>query len=195
MDRYCIKDGYKPRLWNRFFDDTPLKDEWQKEVYVKAREIADRNSLRSVLDIGTGSGFKLLKYFGDMETLGIDLPRTVAWLKRTYPQRNWTDQFAPRTGFDLVICADVIEHIPDPDQVLNLIEQCRPRFAVISTPDRALLKRGLDGPPGNKAHVREWAFTEFGQYVGRRFAVCEHFISNYEQSTQVVVTAPDRAAA
>jgi SAM-dependent methyltransferase len=195
MDCYCIKDGYTPRLKNRFFDDTPLKDEWQKEVYAKASEIADENNLRSVLDIGTGSAFKLLKYFGDLETLGMDLPRTVAWLRRKYPDRNWTDRFEPRSGFDLVICADVIEHVPDPDQVLNLIEQCRPRFAVISTPDRALLKRGLNGPPGNKAHVREWSFDEFAQYVGRRFALCEHFISNPEQSTQVVVTAFDRIAA
>ena len=42
MDRYCIKDGYKPRLKNRYFDDTPLKDEWQKEVYEKARAIVKR---------------------------------------------------------------------------------------------------------------------------------------------------------
>jgi Methyltransferase domain len=195
MDRYCIKDGYTPRLRNRFFDDTPLTDEWQKEVYLKAREIADQNALRSVLDVGTGSAFKLLQYFGHLETLGMDLPRTVAWLRKKYPHRNWTDRFEPRTGFDLLICADVIEHIPDPDQVLNLIEQCRPRFAVISTPDRTLLTRGLNGPPGNKAHVREWAFTEFAQYIGRRFVVLEHFISNPVQSTQVVVTAFERAAA
>ena len=90
-DRYCIKDGYTARINNRFFDDTPLKDEWQKEVYEKARELADSFGLNSVLDIGTGSGFKLLKYFSDKTTLGIDVRRTVLWLKRAYPDRNWTD--------------------------------------------------------------------------------------------------------
>lgn len=189
MDRYCIKDGYVARLKNRYFDDTPLKDEWQKEVYARARELADAQGCRSVLDIGTGSGFKLLKYFGDVETLGMDLPPTVKWLRRTYPQRKWTDKFEPVLGFDMVICADVIEHIPDPDQVLELIEKCQPRIAVISTPDRSLLKRGLNGPPGNKAHVREWAFDEFGQYIGQRFKVLDHFISNQFQATQVVVAA------
>jgi SAM-dependent methyltransferase len=189
MDRYCIKDGYRARLKNRFFDDTPLKDEWQNEVYAKARALVDERGYTSVLDIGTGSGFKLLKYFADKDTLGIDLPRTVAWLKRTYPNRNWSDRFEPQIGYDVVICADVIEHIPDPDQVLDLIAQCRPQIAVISTPDRALLKRGLDGPPGNKAHVREWAFSEFAQYIGRRFRVLEHFISNSVQSTQVIIAA------
>ena len=153
MDRYCIKDGYQARLKNRYFDDTPLKDEWQKEVYEKARAIADEHRLGRILDIGTGSGYKLLKYFGDKETLGIDLPKTVAWLKRTYPDRHWLDKLEPQTGYDIVICADVIEHVPEPDSLLDLIEACQPRFSVISTPDRSLLSRGQDGPPGNKAHV------------------------------------------
>ena len=189
MDRYCIKDGYKPRLNNRFFDDTPLKDEWQNEVYAKARALADLHGYNSILDIGAGSGFKLLKYFPDKDTLGIDLPRTVAWLKRTYPHRKWSDRFEPHTGYDIVICADVIEHIPDPDQVLDLIENCRPQLAVISTPDRSLHTRGHDGPPGNKAHVREWAFSEFAQYISRRFRILDHFISNPTQSTQVIIAA------
>jgi SAM-dependent methyltransferase len=186
-DCYCIKDGYTARLNNRYFDDTPLKDEWQKEVYERARALADSFGLNSVLDIGTGSGYKLLKYFSDKETLGIDLPRTVSWLKQTYPDRNWTDEQEPHTDFDLIICSDVIEHMRDPDQLLNLIQQCNPRYSVISTPDRAMLTRGQDGPPGNKAHAREWTFEEFAQYIGRRFSIIEHFISNFEQCTQVII--------
>jgi hypothetical protein len=50
-----------------------------------------------------------------------------------------------------------------------------------------MLKRGHDGPPGNRAHVREWAFDEFAQYIGRRFQLLDHFISNIAQSTQVAV--------
>lgn len=187
-DRYCIKDGYAARLNNRYFDDTPLKDEWQKEVYEKARALADIFKLNSVLDIGTGSGYKLLKNFSDKKTLGMDLRRTVSWLKETYPDRNWTDKREPQFGFDLAICSDVIEHVPDPDQLLDLIQQCNTRYVVFSTPDRSMLTRGQDGPPGNKAHVREWTFEEFAQYVGRRFSIIEHFISNYEQCTQVIVT-------
>lgn len=187
MDRYCIKDGYTPRLKNRYFDDTPLKDEWQREVYETARSIADQHHFQSVLDIGTGSAYKLLKYFRASDTLGMDLPPTVRWLKRHYPDRRWTDKFEPQPGFDVLICADVIEHIPDPDQVLDLIARCRPQVAVISTPDRSLLKRGHDGPPGNKAHVREWAYEEFATYISQRFHILDHFISNIPQSTQVVV--------
>jgi hypothetical protein len=187
MERYCIKDGYRPRLKNHYFDDTPLKDEWQNEVYKAARTLADQHRLRTVLDIGTGSAYKLLKYFSGEETLGMDLPPTVRWLRRTYPDRNWTDRFEPRPGYRLALCADVIEHVPEPDQVLDLIERCQPELAVISTPDRSLLKRGHDGPPGNKAHVREWTYDEFAHYIGRRFRIVDHFITNVQQSTQAIV--------
>lgn len=187
-DRYCIKDGYTSRLNNRYFNDTPLKDEWQKEVYEKAKELADTFGLTSVFDVGTGSGYKLLKYFSDKKTLGLDVRRTVEWLNKIYPDRAWTYKQKPQTGFDLVICSDVIEHVQDPDQLLDLIEQSKPRYVVFSTPDRAMLTRGQDGPPGNKCHVREWTFEEFSQYIGRRFLIIEHFISNPEQCTQVIVT-------
>ena len=38
-----------------------------------------------------------------------------------------------------------------------------------------------------KRMCREWTFEEFGQYICRRFQIVEHFISNLEQRTQVVV--------
>lgn len=184
---FCIKQGYVHRENNSYFDDTPFKDEWQKEVYEFARTVVDQHKFKSVLDIGTGSGFKLLKYFQDFETLGIDVTKTVNWLKETYPDKKWTDQFVPINNFDLVISSDVIEHIPNPDGLLDLIEQCRPKLIVLSTPDRDLFKLGHNGPPVNRSHVREWTMPEFNQYISSRFEVLDHFISNKEQATQVIL--------
>lgn len=184
---YFIKHDYIHRDQNKFFDDTTFKDQWQKEVYQFARKIADEHNFKSVLDIGTGSGFKLLKNFSEFDTLGLDLEKTVAWLKSTYPERKWSDQFVPTSGFDMIIASDVIEHIPDPDILLDLIAQCRPKLIVLSTPDRNLFKVGHDGPPSNKAHVREWTSDEFKQYIGSKFEVLDQFISNHEQATQVIL--------
>ena len=187
---YFIKQNYIHRQNNNYFDDTPFKDEWQKEVYQFARQILNDNKFCSVLDIGTGSGFKLLKNFKDFNTLGIDVTKTVDWLNLTYPDRLWSDQFLPINGFDLIISSDVIEHIPDPDTLLDLIAQCNPKLIVLSTPDRSLFKLGHDGPPVNRSHVREWTMSEFNQYVSSRFEVLNHFISNKEQATQVILAKP-----
>lgn len=187
MKTYYIKENYTSRLNNRDFDDTKLTDEWQKEVYEYAKTNADENNFKTILDIGTGSGYKLIKYFNDYTTLGIDIPSTVLYLKEKYPNKAWTDQFVPVVGYDLVICSDVIEHLPDPDLLIDLIIQCDPKLIVLSTPDRNLLyKHDHDGPPFNKAHVREWTMLEFYKYIDSKLDVLDHYVSNYNQSTQVI---------
>jgi 2-polyprenyl-3-methyl-5-hydroxy-6-metoxy-1,4-benzoquinol methylase len=190
MKNYCIKENYNHRLNNLFFDDSPFQDEWQKEVYTYARQIADVHNIKSVLDIGTGSGYKLMSNFKDFDTLGMDLEPTVKWLKETYNDRKWTDSFEPVVGYDMIIASDVIEHIPDPDILLDLIQNCAPKMIVFSTPDRNLSTLlDLDGPPYNKFHVREWTMPEFRNYIESRFNILDHFISNKEQRTQVILAS------
>lgn len=187
MKNYFIKENYVHRLDNAYFDDTSLKDQWQKEVYVYAKKIAEEHNINNILDIGTGSGYKLLENFKNFNTLGMDVEQTVTWLNDTYPDKKWTSNFQPVSGYELIIASDVIEHIPDPDTLLDLIEKSQPKFIVFSTPDRDLLNRTPDGPPKNKAHVREWTMPEFFNYINSRFEVIEHFISNKKQSTQVIL--------
>lgn len=188
MKNYFIKEGYVSRLDNKYFNDTSNKDEWQKEVYIYAKKIFDENKFNKILDIGTGSAYKLLTNFSKDDTLGMDVTKTVTWLRETYPKKKWTDEFKPIQGYDMIIASDVIEHIPDPDTLLDLIEQCKPKLIVFSTPDRDLLGKGdPNGPPKNRAHVREWTMPEFRNYIDSRFTVIDHFISNQKQSTQVIL--------
>jgi 2-polyprenyl-3-methyl-5-hydroxy-6-metoxy-1,4-benzoquinol methylase len=187
MKNYSIKENYVHRLENKYFNDTSNTDGWQKEVYLYARKIVDENNFSKILDIGTGSAFKLINNFSDKETLGIDVPKTVAWLKTNYPNKQWSSDFIPVTGYDLIIASDVIEHIPYPDTLLDLIEKSNPKLIILSTPDRDLLKSGHNGPPKNGAHVREWTMPEFYDYISSRFTVLEHFISNKKQATQTML--------
>jgi len=191
MTTYYIKQDYIHRDSIIYFDDTKNTDEWQNEVYAHASDIYKRNNLTSVVDIGAGSGFKLIKYFNHERTLGIDVPETVDWLKRAYPSKKWSSKFESVIGYDLLISSDVIEHVDDPDTLLDLIEQFNPKYIVLSTPDRNLLsEQSQSGPPVNPTHVREWAFEEFRDYIGSRFDILEHFISNKIQATQVIVAKP-----
>jgi hypothetical protein len=179
-DEYFIKQDYEIRPENAFFDDTTLTDEYQDEVYQHARLIADRDSLTSVCDIGCGSGFKLLKYFHEQETLGMDLPPTVAWLNATYPDRRWCDTLFEQStinGYDLAIASDVIEHLVNPDTLLDFIERSQFKRAIISTPERDKLTKGRNGPPHNRHHVREWNSAEFLSYIGSRFKIEAHRVS------------------
>lgn len=193
MDRYCLPDNYVIRLDPIFHDDRKLKDEYQNSVYRYARMVLDLRAHACVQDIGTGSGFKLLKYFSHAETIGIDLPQTVKWLRKEYPRRSWAE--APDPECDLLICSDVIEHVLCPDDLLNQLFNIRFKDLIISTPARELLPN-KDGPPDNPAHVREWASEEFRRYIKDRmasfrfpvpdFSIQYFGIANQEQATQLI---------
>ena len=141
-------------------------------MYQYARAVADRAHARVVADVGCGSGFKLVKHFGHLVTVGLDLEPTLSYLRRTYPARTWLESslapgFAPPRA-DVVVAADVIEHIPDADAFMALLRRFCARYYVVSTPDRARPGHlAPDGPPQNPAHVREWHHDELAAFAAR----------------------------
>ena len=193
---YFIRPGYRHRNEALYFDDRSNTDKWQLEVYRFAREIFDQHRLKVVCDLGCGSAYKLIHYFGDCNPIGMDVVTTCAWLKKKYPRNAWVEmdfKAAPPLKADLVIAADVIEHLLEPDDLLRYITTLDPKYVVLSTPDRNLLRNAAyDGPPHNRAHIREWSFVEFETYVSSRFDVSEHFISNAWQATQCLLCSPHR---
>lgn len=190
-ENYFVRDGYQSREKATYFNDTGNQEASQAEVYQFAREICERESLRNVVDIGCGSGFKLVKYLGHLHTVGIDVAETCKFLRGKYPKRDWKEfNAALKFDFpvDMVIASDVVEHLERPNELMELINKFHPRWIVLSTPDRNLLRYGThNGPPVNPAHIREWSFAEFQAYVKHYFQVSEHFISCPPQATQVVL--------
>lgn len=168
---YGIKPGYKTNPY-QYFDDTNNKDEYQLDVYKYAHDIAVNNSFNCIIDVGCGSAYKLMTLFNKMHTIGIDVKETVEFLNKKYPDRTWVcfDDVNINTSTDLIICADVIEHVIDPDFMLDQLNKISAKRLIISTPNRDC-HRGVDsyGPPENKAHVREWNFDEFHAYIKTRF--------------------------
>ena len=180
---YKIKEGYKHRSSYTHHLDIGFEDQYQDEVYETAFKIFKDNHLEEVLDVGCGSAFKLKKYFTGENFKGAEIEPTLSWLKKEYPKDNWIkSDFSSPVEADLIICSDVIEHLIDPDMLLNFFENSKFKFIVLSTPERdkvQLYQRGYlwNGPPSNRAHVREWNFSEFKNYISTRFDVVEHFMS------------------
>ncbi len=148
---------------------------YQEPVYRWAAQLVRRGGWEAVLDVGTGSGVKLEKYVLPVAatTVGFDQGSGVALARTRCPAIEWIDgdlmleadwqQLAGR-GFDLLVCADVIEHVEQP---VFLLRQLAALIAdggqlLISTPDRMRFDVPTPvGPPTNPRHVREWTRDEF----------------------------------
>jgi SAM-dependent methyltransferase len=194
QSRYGIRGAYRHRTEYCYFDDTPYADEYQKEVYLRAAELARASDARTVYDVGCGSGYKLVHYLGQYDTTGFDVPQTLEFLRLTYPDRKWDHvPFSDRSRApaDLVICSDVIEHVLDPDELMEFLVSVSRGWLVLSTPDRDReyppLSRYRLGPPHTDHHIREWSFREFRRYVERFVDVHEHVHSNPVHATQMIV--------
>lgn len=187
MSRFFIKEGYVERTSVPSWDDTSCQDESQRLIYEFADKVFKENNLMSVLDVGCGSGYKLIKHFAEYKTLGIDVPKTVTYLKEKYPDREWSDVFEPVQGYDLLICSDVVEHFEDSDILMEMIKKCNPKYLVISTPDRTYRsEQEKNGPPAWEYHFREWDFKEFHDYISSHFDVIEHSVIPHECSQYIL---------
>lgn len=188
---FGIKRGYRHRKKEIYWNDTNRTDENQKEVYELASFYLHKYGYKNVLDIGCGSGFKLIQYFSDCNTVGVEVEGTYEFLKQKYPERRWinvsdVDKIPKHT--DLIICADVIEHLLNPDDLLKLIASINFDLLFISTPERKICRGWLDyGPPQHVYHVREWNATEFRSYIGSHFDISSHQITNMEDATQLLI--------
>ncbi len=192
--KYCIRGSYRHRSKYCYFDDTSLADEYQKEVYVRAASIAKAEHVKTVYDVGCGSGYKLVHYLGEYDTIGFDVPETLEFLRKTYPDRRWEHApFSDRTHpkADLVVCSDVIEHVLNPDELMAFLMSLTTKYLVLSTPDRGreypTLSRFQLGPPHTEHHIREWSFKEFRRYVSQFVDVEEHVHPHATHATQMIV--------
>jgi hypothetical protein len=187
-------DNYSANLSPSHHDDANYTDEGQKEVYEFCRNFMKENNLKKVIDVGCGSGYKLVKYLSDdFETLGIETEPCYSLLLKKYPQNNWSLSGEAEKSFDystvkdsdVVLCCDVIEHIVNPDDLIKYLLSFTCKYYIISTPCREILckhpkfssfyGRSWNGPPRNSCHVREWTMNEFKLYLSNTFNIKSSF--------------------
>jgi SAM-dependent methyltransferase len=196
MGDYFIKDSYVHGTANASVETAP-GDYWtdkrvresryhQHAVYDEAAYWVQKRGARTVLDVGCGMPTKLMELLAPIaECTGVDQETVMAEARRRWPRGNFIgvdleepDQ-PPDGTFDLIICADVIEHLANPDLLLRYIrDHCNDdTIVIISTPERDMLR----GPDNNASpqieHVREWNANELVSYLATSgFRLVRHMI-------------------
>lgn len=165
---FCVKEGYveNPDGPAYFHDDGESGITFQPRVYAIAGALANAAVARTVVDLGCGRAGKLGELLTpDRSLVGVDFGPNIEWCQANLPWGLWIEadlegplKLAQQP--DLIICADVIEHLRDPRHVLRWIRDQR-CVAAISTPERDLTHGAAhNGPPPNPCHVREWNRAE-----------------------------------
>jgi len=155
--------------------ETERAELFQVRIYKAAAKLAKAQKVKSVLDLGCGYPTKLIKYVVPVvkEVVGVDLPDKIAIIPKIYSKGNWIscdfnkEELDLGKKFDMIIAADVIEHLENPDALLTIIKHhsCIDTVVLLSTPDAESTMKQQDGRPANLQHKREWKISEFVRYL------------------------------
>lgn len=173
MNNYAIKPNYTPRIEPAYFQDVQEDGlVWQPDALPIAAYIARLMKRHTLIDIGCGRAHKLMEYAGEFKLVGLDFGDNIAWCHDHYPEHYWITANLETMRLEIakgdfledaiVICADVAEHLVQPDNLFYSLRSAVQKAPVIlTTPDR-LRSYGYDhdGPPANGHHTREWRLDE-----------------------------------
>lgn len=170
----CNPSASSDRTGTPYWEEPGHNDlRYQVPVYRLAARRTKAMHADVVIDVGCGSGDKLQRFLtGTARTVvGIDQGSGIDLARERHPALQWRSGDLDDDAFwdehseltpDLVICADVIEHLSDPRALLRHLKTLTgDGLLLLSTPDRARLDVAQMGPPKNPRHVREWTALEF----------------------------------
>lgn len=203
IKNFFIKDGYSCNLEAKTFDIDLSDQYWTEErvekadisyyqydVYLLASKIALEKRLKVGMDLGCGPATKakqILSIVLDKIVL-VDQPSCEKIAKKLLPDAKFIginlencdqllDLDQKNEMMDLIICADVLEHLFNPYVCLKLIHKyLKPSGIVIfSTPNRDVLRGQKCMRSPHPSHVREWNKPELRDLLEySRFNILEH---------------------
>ncbi|MFQ6015953.1 MAG: class I SAM-dependent methyltransferase [Anaerolineae bacterium] len=171
----------------KYLNPNPLQRYLIRRFHTKIDNLIKEVKVSRVLDAGCGEGFvirDLQERNRGVTFEGIDFaPSAIALAKRLHPHTTFhigDIRHLPFSAgaFDLILCLEVLEHLPDPDQALVELRRVTSRFILASVPHEpffrlANLLRGKHiGAWGNDPeHLQNWTAAQFLHLMGRHLTV------------------------
>jgi 2-polyprenyl-6-hydroxyphenyl methylase/3-demethylubiquinone-9 3-methyltransferase len=186
---FFLPVGYRERPANLTLDVGKSDSYWSPErianagrfqthVYRLAARLIRAKRLGSLLDVGCGPATKLKTIIAPVcsDVEGLDQPSGIAAAVAQEVPAKFTPvdlehaDLKPWRTFDIIVCADVLEHLVNPDPMLQMIKRfCHQEtLIVLSTPERLRLRGRTCNSSDKPEHVREWSKAEFIRFVKSR---------------------------
>jgi 2-polyprenyl-3-methyl-5-hydroxy-6-metoxy-1,4-benzoquinol methylase len=166
----------------------PIQRALIDNFHAKAVEMIRRAQPSTILELGCGEGY-VLSALADAgisaELTGIELDDRAARIaserlgeRATIEHRDARALAADGRRFDMVMMLEVLEHIPDPAQMLPILDSLTNGWVLLSVPWEPLF-RGLNLLRGKNVtrlgndpdHVNHWGRLGFAKFVSTRFDI------------------------
>jgi 2-polyprenyl-3-methyl-5-hydroxy-6-metoxy-1,4-benzoquinol methylase len=166
----------------------PIQRALIDNFHAKVVEMVRRAQPSTILELGCGEGY-VLRALADAgvsaQLTGIELDDRAARIaserlgeRATIEHRDARELAADGRRFDMVMMLEVLEHIPDPAQMLPILDSLTNGWVLLSVPWEPVF-RGLNFLRGKNItrlgndpdHVNHWGRLGFGKFVSTRFDI------------------------
>jgi 2-polyprenyl-3-methyl-5-hydroxy-6-metoxy-1,4-benzoquinol methylase len=182
-----ITDSYFDQFQTKKYRaKNPVKRALIKRFVSKLHELFESGSPpRSVLEIGVGEGFLsgfLAERYPAVEFSGVDLnQQDLELLAKKFPRikrycANIYDLSALPGGYDLIICAEVLEHVDEPERALEQIVRLAPQRVILTVPhepwfmlSNLAMGKNITRLGNDVEHVNHFTVGSFRKLLSRKF--------------------------
>ena len=174
--KYQSKNALKRRLIRRFIDEL-------HSLFVAA------NPAQRILEVGVGEGFisgYLSECFPEKDFVGVDLSEgDIGKLREKFPKieahvGNIYDLSFLEGSFDIVICAEVLEHLDEPQRGLEQIASLSPKHCIFTAPhepwfmlSNLAMGKNLTRFGNDPEHVNHFRTRSLARLLSEHFEVLE----------------------
>jgi 2-polyprenyl-3-methyl-5-hydroxy-6-metoxy-1,4-benzoquinol methylase len=176
----------KPETTNfeKFNTGNPIVRRLINNFFEKISDKFTAEPVDHLLDAGCGEGMTLYQMRNHLPTrvTGFDInPDCVAYTKEMFPQANITveDVFNlpyQDKAFDLVICLEVFEHLPNPELALKALKHVASKRLILSVPHEPWFQLGsfcrgkyLKSWGNHPEHINHWSPGSFETFLKQEF--------------------------
>jgi 2-polyprenyl-3-methyl-5-hydroxy-6-metoxy-1,4-benzoquinol methylase len=182
-----ITDSYFDQFQTKKYRaKNPVKRTLIKRFVARLHELFESGSPpKSVLEIGVGEGFLsgfLAQRYPEVEFSGVDLnQQDLELLAKKFPRikrycANVYDLSALPGGYDLIICAEVLEHVGEPERALEQIVALAPQRVILTVPhepwfmlSNLAMGKNITRLGNDIEHVNHFTVGSFRKLLSRKF--------------------------
>jgi SAM-dependent methyltransferase len=166
----------------------PIQRALIERFHRQAIAMVGRANPQSILELGCGEGYVLEAFVQGgvkAELSGVELSERAVRLARerlgshaTIEHRDARELAANGQTFDMVMMLEVLEHIPEPGQMLDILDDLSREWLLLSVPWEPFFcalnfmrGKNLSRWGNDPEHVNHWGRRGFARFIGERFEI------------------------